>query len=287
MLEKYNLNSTKLLTQKDIILKTSIFLIGFLLILVQNWINPILILYPIVSFSFSLFFQIIESNKKITEIEDSIISYNPFGGENGNSNILTIFSYLQMLLIFTAGLDSLFHPQLVDNFFLFFLIPLVFLYGFEFFLLLIKVLNKAIIEIDLKNFKNQIKQNSKNKMNKDVISFIEINKFKRYSLYNLILFVIILIFTLGMSFLAFFNQILALPFYLPGTGIEGSQPVNISYGLYLSVIMPPIYTIWFLYQIYKNIIDFSHDSAEKVINVITDDSKKAVILNFLNFNKNN
>ncbi|MCK4238909.1 MAG: hypothetical protein KAX33_07295, partial [Candidatus Lokiarchaeota archaeon] len=77
------------------------------------------------------------------------------------------------------------------------------------------------------------------------------------------------------------------PFYLPGTGIEGSQPVNISYGLYLSVIMPPIYTIWFLYQIYKNIIDFSHDSAEKVINNITDDSKKAVILNFLNFNKNN
>lgn len=287
MPEKYYLNSTKLLTHRDILLKSSIFLIGFFLILVQNWINPILILYPIVSFSFSLFFQIIESNKKITKIEDSIILYNPFGGEGGNSNILTIFSYLQMLLIFLAGLDSLFHPQLVDNLFLFFLIPLVFLYGFEFFLLLIKVLNNAIIEIDLKNFKNQIIQNYRNKTNKDVISFIEVKRFKKYSLYNLFLFIIILIFTLGMSFLAFFSQILALPFYLPGTGIEGSQPVNISYGLYLGVIIPPIYTIWFLYQIYKNIIDFFYDSAEKVINNITDDSKKAVLLNFLNFNKKN
>ena len=89
------------------------------------------------------------------------------------------------------------------------------------------------------------------------------------------------------SYLTFFGQILGLTFYLPGTGIEGSLPVNISWGLYIGIIVPPFYTIWVLYQIYKKIINFSYDSAEKVINRVTNNSKKVVLLNFLNFNKNN
>jgi len=289
MTENFKLNSIKLLLQRNTILKSILFLIGLFLTLVQNWVDPILIICPIVSFGFALFFQIIESNKHNTEIKDSFIYYEPIGEEGKNSNVLSIFSYLQIFLIFIMGLDSLLHPQLIDNFFLFFLIPLFFSYELGFFLLLLRVMNNSKIKIDLENINSQLENDLNNNDEKNLmegmLSFLSVKSFKKYSLYNLALFFLSLIFTMAFSFLTFFDLTPGIPFYLPGTGIEGSNPVNISWMLYVGIFTPPIYTIWFLFQIFKKIVNFSNESLNNIKKNIIDDSKKSVLLKILNLNE--
>ena len=278
MTEKFHLNSVQLLFHKDILLKIGIFAIGFILILVQNWISLSLILCPLILFGFSLFFQILFHNATITELKDSVILYSPFGEVKKISDIVLIFSYVELILVFFMGYDSLIHPQLIDNYFLLFLTPTIFLYEFGFFLVLNKSLNSAKIEIFLNNKNNNpIDKSSEN--NRFFLSFIKFNRFKTLSLLNIASFVIILALTLSLSYLSFLGLIPGLYFYHPGTGLEGSQPVVISFMLYIGIIFHPIFSGWIFYQIYKEIVNFSEESIERTTKNLPEDVKKKVLFN--------
>jgi len=88
---------------RDIIIFTFI----FILTNTQGWDGIFLILFPLITFGFSLFFRIINTNKWRTEFENSLIIYNPLGLESKHANRLFFSALFQLILIFWIGAESL------------------------------------------------------------------------------------------------------------------------------------------------------------------------------------
>lgn len=275
MTKEYYIDSFRVLFHKDILLKVAIFLGGYVLILSQNWVSLSLILCPVISFGFALFFQIISNNKKITELKKSSIVFSPIGEERTNSNILVICSYLNLALVFIMGLDSFVHPQLIDNYFLLFLTVIVFIYGFGFFFLIIRVLSTGKVLMTPNEKSDLINKDPLNNPER-VISFVKVGAFKKISIINLAIFASTLALTLSLSYLTFDDILPGLSFYHPGTGLEASQPVSISIMLYIDIMVSPIVSCWLLYSTYHKVATISDASVERTTKDLSKDLKKKI-----------
>ena len=104
---------------ESLIMDLVLFLLLFILIVSQEWSNILLTIFPIITFGFSLFFQIIGTNKWRTQYKHSPIVYNPLGAEKKHATRLGFITVILMTLIFWLGAESLYHPQLIDNYYFF------------------------------------------------------------------------------------------------------------------------------------------------------------------------
>ena len=118
-------NNNFYLSIKDLINETLvrdliIFSFLFLLVITQVWENISLLLFPIITFAFSIFFRIVNTNKWRTEFEERPIIYNPIGLEKKHANRLFFSALFQLILLFLIVSESLYNPHIVDQYFLYF-----------------------------------------------------------------------------------------------------------------------------------------------------------------------
>lgn len=251
-----------------------IFVIMYLFTLSQSWNNIFLFLFPIITFCYSLFFRIINSNKYRIFLEFNLITYNPLGLEKKHANRLFFSALIQLVLLFWIGAESYYHPQLIGTYALFFNLFFIFFFTFGFYWILIDVWKYAQITIELKNSKTD-----------KILSFLKVNKFKRISIANLITFILLNIVNVSFVLIIDDNIILGFEYYLPGTGIESSLPLKIPiFSLVLSWISPIIASI-LLFFIYK---DLNHIKSADIINSfeeLPEENRKHVIQNLKKINK--
>lgn len=281
---------------RDLIL----FSIFYVLVIGQEWEEILLLLFPLILFGFSLFFRILQSVKHRIEFSNKPILFNPFGLEEKNANRLYFCAILLLVLIFWLGAESIYHPQLIDNIIFYFVLIYVFIYCFGFFWLFIDLWKYSRIELNInevepdntsnidsiKNLKNNLNKTPKNdsiqfKETENVISLLKIKIFKRISQMNLIIFLLInlfnAIFALFMHFELF--TIIGFQYNLPGTGIEDSEPILLSFVIYGFLIASPAFTIYLLIIIYKNINDVSEERFNKALEKLEKKSQIRVIEN--------
>ena len=274
------LNETLL---RDII----IFIILYLFILAQSWENLFLLLFPIITFAYSVFFRIINTNKWRTTSNSTQITYNPIGLEKKHANRLFFTAILQLILLFWIGAESYYHPQLIQSYDLFFNIIFNFLYTFGFYWILIDVWNHSKIVIRLKNNKlsTQAQNNTLLKSDLDkVISHLKLKSFKIVSIVNLSTFIFLNV--LNISFTLFIdNTFSRFSYYLPGTGIEGSLPLNISIISFLIVIISPLIASFLLIFIYKDLNNIDHANLENLMKELPEENRKNMIENLTKINK--
>ena len=274
------LNETLL---RDII----IFIILYLFILAQSWENLFLLLFPIITFAYSVFFRIINTNKWRTTSNSTQITYNPIGLEKKHANRLFFTAILQLILLFWIGAESYYHPQLIQYYDLFFNIIFNFLYTFGFYWILTDVWNHSKIVIRLKNNKlsTQAQNNTLLKSDLDkVISHLKLKSFKIVSIVNLSTFIFLNI--LNISFTLFIdNTFSRFSYYLPGTGIEGSLPLNISIISFLIVIISPLIASFLLIFIYKDLNNIDHANLENLMKELPEENRKNMIENLTKINK--
>ncbi|MHA2183040.1 MAG: hypothetical protein ACXAAH_16605, partial [Promethearchaeota archaeon] len=122
----------RVLATESFIRDVIIFTFLFILVNTQGWNDIFLLIFPIVTFGFSLFFRIINSNKWRTEFENSFIIYNPMGLERKHANRLMFSALFQLILLFWLGAESLYNPHVVEGFFLYFNLLFFFLFSFGF-----------------------------------------------------------------------------------------------------------------------------------------------------------
>lgn len=274
------LNETLL---RDII----IFIILYLFILAQSWENLFLLLFPIITFAYSVFFRIINTNKWRTTSNSTQITYNPIGLEKKHANRLFFTAILQLILLFWIGAESYYHPQLIQYYNLFFNIFFNFLYTFGFYWILIDVWNYSKIVIRLKNNKlsTQAQNNTSLKSDLDkVISHLKLKSFKIVSIVNLSTFIFLNV--LNISFTLFIdNTFSRFSYHLPGTGIEGSLPLNISVISFLIVIISPFVASFLLIFIYKDLNNINHADFENLLKELPEENRKNIIENLTKINK--
>ncbi len=276
MNEKNNKNQHLLL--KDLISESLLrdlilFTFLFLLIITQSWDNVLLLLFPLITFTFSFFFRIINTNKKRTKFENNPIIYNPLGIEEKNANRLFFSSLFQLILIFWIGAESLYNPLIVNSYMLYFTGFLVFFYTFGFFWIFIDLWKYTKIEI----ITNIIEDKIDSQISRDfrnVISLLKLKNFKLISLTTFLVFIILNLINLILNLLLKNNPNLGLQFYLPG-----SQLIVLSYFFYGILIIPPVSSIFLLTLNYKAINNFNREKLDKIIETLPRNLQVKIIEN--------
>ncbi|MFW9987208.1 MAG: hypothetical protein ACFFC3_00970 [Candidatus Odinarchaeota archaeon] len=240
---------------RDLILFT--FLV--LLIITQSWESILLLLLPLITYTFSFFFRIIKTNKKRTKFENDLIIYNPLGLEGKNANRLFFCSLFQLILIFWIGAESLYNPLIVNNYILYFNSLITFFYTFGFFWIFIDLWKysglKIITDMNIDEANLQISGDFRN-----IISFLKLKNFKLISLTTFMAFISLNIISLIINLLLNNNFNFGIKFYLPG-----SQSIVIPYFYYVILIIPPVLSIILLILNYRTINNFSREKLDKII----------------------
>ena len=143
--------SVRDLLNEHIVRDLILFLLLFFLVMNQEWENVLLLIFPLVSFSFSFVFSIINANKWRTEFESSHLIYNPLGSEKRISERLQFCTLAQLILLFWIGAESFYRPQLMDDYYFYFISVFVFLYTFGFFWMFLDMWKHGRTEIDRKS----------------------------------------------------------------------------------------------------------------------------------------
>ncbi|NVM34161.1 MAG: hypothetical protein HWN81_01110 [Candidatus Lokiarchaeota archaeon] len=271
-------NKNHYLSLKDIISESLLrdlilFTFLFLLIITQAWDNILLLLFPLTTYTFSLFFRILGTNKKKTLFENSLIIYNPLGIEETNANRLLFSTMFQLILIFWLGAESLYNPIIVNSYLLFFKGFLIFFYTFAFFWIFIDIWKYTRIEILTDTIKAEIDSHSARDL-RNIISFLQLKNFKLTSLINFFVFIILNI--LNLIFNMFINNNLSfgVQFYLPG-----SQLITFSYFFYGILIIPPVLSLILFSLNYKAINNFNREKLDKIIEALPRNLQVKIIEN--------
>ena len=250
---------------RDLIL----FVIFYLFILAQSWKNIFLLLFPVITYAFSLFFRLINANKWRLSIYDNTITYNPLGLEKKHANRLIFSTLLQLILLFWIGSESFYHPQLIQTYDVFFNILFNFIYTLGFYWILIDIWKHSKITIETRN---DIEGDSE-----IIVNRLNLKKFKLLYLINLVTFVLLNILNLGTVILTEINGFLEIMHTLPGTGIESSLPLKISVSSFLIVVISPLIAILLFYLIYKNISSINPSDLIEKLQLLPENKQNNII----------
>ena len=260
----------------------------FILINTQGWDNIFLLLFPLITFGFSLFFRILNTNKWRTEFENSLIIYNPLGLEKKHANRLFFSALFQLILLFWIGAESLYHPHLVEGYFLYFNLLLFFIFSFGFFWIFIDLWKYSRIEIisDEKINKDSLIHKSNHSVNdKNVLSFLNVKNFKLISILNFSGFLVLNIINTVFTILILFNPSLGIPINLPGSGSMGSEPLRISALFHILLLISPLLTVSSLVLNYRQVNRFNRENLDKIIKTFPPNVQIQIIENLKGINE--
>jgi hypothetical protein len=269
--------SVKELFSESLLRDLILFSFFFILIIAQVWDSILLLLFPLFTFAFSFFFRILSSNKKRTEFRNNLILYFPLGLEKKSANRLFFCTVLQLILIFWLGGESLYNPHLVNRYFSYFSIFLIFFYTFSFYWIFLDLWKYTKIEI-ITNYhegkKSRYIDSQCGTNLENLVSFLNLKKYRTESLITLLGFLILNI--LNIITLLFINQdSIGIKIVLPG-----SQIIILSYLYYVFLFISPTLTTILLIQNYKLINTFNKEELDKIIEPLPKNIKIKIIENF-------
>lgn len=273
-----NYISFRELISESLIRDVLLFLFLFLLVLAQDWDNIFLLLFPLIMFSFAVFFKILYTIKNSAKLDNSSIKYNPLGSEKIYSHRLNFCALLQLFLLFWFGAESLYHPQLIENYFIYFISIYIFLYTFGFYWIFFDLWEYSKIEILTEEISGSNFQN--------VVSFLNYKIFKAISIINFLVFIFLNLLNILFAYLTVNEMIAGIQYNLPGTGIEKSEPINLPYITIGIIFIPPIISAIILHIVYKNITNINSDKLEKVLKSLPSNVQIEIVENLRILNKN-
>ena len=284
MNEKNNKNhylSLKDLISESLLRDLVLFAFLFLLIIAQAWNNVFLLLFPLITFSFSLFFRIMSSNKIKTEFRNSNIIYNPLGLETKHANRFYFCTLFQLILILWLGGESLYNPHIINNYFSYFLGFLIFFYTSSFFWIFIDLWKYSKIEIITRTIEDRSTQDSDFQFSQDLGKVVSYLKLKNFRLVSLITFLVFIILNVSNIITLFFMNFMAIGILII---LRGSQIMPLSYIFYGFLIISPTLTMVLLIKNYKTITDFSKEKLDKIIEPLPKNIQNKIIENFKTLN---
>lgn len=267
------------LTIKDLINETLIrdlvlFSFLFILVITQVWENITLLLFPLVTFAFSIFFRIINVNKWRTEFENPVIVYNPLGLEKKHANRLFFTALFQLILIFWLGAESLYNPHIIDKYFPYFNWLFIFLYTFGYFWIFVDLWKHSRIEIILGGINNK-----EPKSLDSIVSYLKIKYFRLIVIINFSVFIALNILNSILILTLDPNPLFSIQLNLPGTGSAGSDPLVISSINYLIFIISPLFAGISLFLNYREVNDFSRKDLDKILKTLPKDIQIVILEN--------
>ena len=227
----------------------------------------------------------IDTIRQESQTDDTLIIYNPLGSEKVSSHRLNFSAFIQLILLFWFGAESLYHPQLIDNYYIYFISIFIFFYTFGFYSVFIDLWKYSKIEIKIENFDAKNSREDHDNLD-NVISFLKMKSFKIISIINLLVFIILNAMNILFAFLTFDKIMPGFEYTLPGTGFENSEPITLSFIIYAIITTPPLISIAFLSINYKDINNFSSEKLNKILSSLPKGTQNKIIENLILLNEN-
>ncbi|MFW9826617.1 MAG: hypothetical protein ACFFEY_03245 [Candidatus Thorarchaeota archaeon] len=254
--------SLKELISESLIRDVILFIFLFLLIIAQGWNNILLLIFPMLSFIFSIFFRIISCNKTKTEFKDSFVLYNPLGLEKKHANRLFFCTLFQLILLLWIGGESLYNPHLSNRYFPFFSIIFVFFFTFGFFWIFIDLWKYTKIEILIDTIEDKIQKYKSQDFTENVKKIITSLKLERLRMTPFLVFAAFIIMNIINVILILLNN--SNDFVLE-INLPGFQNQSISYIFFVILIISPALSAILLYLNYKAINNINIENLNSII----------------------
>ncbi|MHA1803801.1 MAG: hypothetical protein ACTSU4_04645 [Promethearchaeota archaeon] len=256
-----------------------LFFFLFLLTIAQVWESILLFIFPLISFGFYVFFRILSINKWKLTFSKDIIIYNPLGVEKRHANRFYFVSLFTLILIFWIGAESLYHPQLIEDYSSYFLALLIFVYTFGFIWIFIDMWKYSKIQIKL----GKIIEDNENlnihsispstSQKKEITSSLSFKVFKQIIIMNWIIFVSTNILNL-LSIMFLENRILmGFNIILPGTSPLNQNGIHVSFLIFFFMIIPPSSCLISFLLLYNNIMKISLEKFEILLGALPRDKQ--------------
>lgn len=287
MNKKRDLSIRELLSE-SLIRELVLFLFLFILCVSQYWDNIFLFIFPMISFGFYLFFKIVSINKWRIQFYEELILYHPLGWEKRHANRFYFISLFNLLLILWIGAESLYHPQLIEEYSFYFIILLVFMHSFGFFWIFIDFWKYSRISIQFqKNQGKMIFEDLKKlKINAEkLIGYLKLKNLKLISIANFIVFLVINILNI-LLVLIMDGMIPIIGFTLsfPGTGNSSYEGLKLSYLIYVILIAPPVSCFISFFLSYKDVINLEKENIDKFISILPKNLQINIKQNLISIN---
>jgi len=264
--EDYEYLSIRELFSERLLRDLILFLSLVVFIISQEWENILFLLFPLITFSYSVFFRLLDENKWRTKFHNSPIVYSPLGSERKHANRFIFSALLLSIILFWFGAESIYHPQLIDNYSLFFLILFFFIYTFTYFWIFIDLWKYCRIKIEVKK---EIGPEVKNiEHYSHLFQILKVNVFKRIIYISLFTFLALNVLNLVLTLFLYNGIMPGFNFSLPGTFLEGSEPLRLHFLVYILLITPPIISLLLFLMVYKDINKIEIDKWKEFINKI-------------------
>ncbi|MHA1339575.1 MAG: hypothetical protein ACTSRZ_05340 [Promethearchaeota archaeon] len=304
--EKFSFaNTLKILFRDESFVQSFVIMIFmFLLIIFEIWDDYTLILFPLVTFGLFLYVETLRTLNREINSKQKILKVQPFGDYNVMSNRIKFCLYMQLIIVLFIGAESLYHPQLIDNHFIFYVITLGVLYIFGAYYpfynlgLFSKIelatdiffsqpidLNLESLEGEnaniLSEIEEELKIDNKNKDNFKSDKILDSKssksiilsklKFKDFIFLHKIItinFLLAIILWILFSVLAYSNSLLVITINLPGSDLLEGMPLQISLIIYLILIEVPIVIILIFKKSMNSInkidVDYINEIADRL-----------------------
>jgi hypothetical protein len=276
--ERVEYLSFKQIINEALIRDLILFSLLYLFSLNLPWKDPLLLMFPLIMYCFSLFFRILSSNKwRVLNKSRNLIVFNPFGLEKKIASRLFFCAILLLILVYWIGVESILHPQLIDLYFLYFNYLFLFIYGFGFLWIITDSWKDAKFTVKKVNELDALSNVQLAPIKESVISQVKLKNFKIISVITLIIFFCFISLNVILSILAQFDRVAAIDYALPGTGIESSSPVNLSIAFYLGWISFPVLFIASSIIIFKDVIKYEEGNLNEILNDLPLDLRNEIL----------
>ncbi|WP_371803797.1 hypothetical protein [Candidatus Lokiarchaeum ossiferum] len=193
------------------------YLIGLVLIYIEGWTSPQLFLFPIITWFGTIFFCILWIFKVSTQPRTDCVFINPLSSEKLLWYIFLVSSLSQIIILLILGLDAKIHPQLMDNYAHFFILPVILIYCLTWFWVIWFSISGSSTKIQHQIMLDN-SDHAQSKAPDIIIATFSIKNRKRYEMILIIGWFIILAITVIDSLFIFLTA-----------GLRGLWRVNISF----------------------------------------------------------
>lgn len=297
--DKHNKHLIKTVIKDEKFLRSSlVFLVFYIFILLQKWRSILFLLVPLITYVLFVFFKGIDILKNRTQVQQFNIKFNPIGNEKIIASRLYFCLLLEIIIVFAMGAESLYHPQLIGDYFIYYVIPLILIYIFSMYYPLYDLGFYAKIEIELKNELNsgsetEFEVNSSDRITdsedidsdnenssmrkKELLTYLNFKKFGSISTMTRICFVILAIGWLLFQMLTILNFFPGIPVYIPGSVIPQGSPLYISYFVYVCIIAVPIIIYIVINRTHSVISGLDFEELKKIISKFPEHQQQKII----------
>ena len=119
----------------------------------------------------------------------------------------------------------------------------------------------------------------------NVVSFLKMKNFRIISFISLLIFIILNLLNVFLAILIHDVSMPGINYPLPGSGIEESEPISISFFIYGIIAISPSASIIFLFLNYRDINNINKEKFNNITDSLPKEVKNKIIENLETLNK--